>query len=165
MLKLPKNVLENPRRVELEAYFTLSEQPLREGSAVPISRLPDTAGLRAALLAVFGTGHLIQGLELIVERLDNEQRGLKAAQERAGLQPPQRLSRLLILARDGSARFYRDAESTLARHADRLWGCVIDVTAAELGRAFTPKGNPAKALMIDDRDALGLFLATLAKGL
>ena len=163
MLKLPKNIMDHPRRPELEAYFAEREQNLREGSTIRVSRLEKAANLQDALTAAYGIGHLIQGLELIAEKLDREQKGLKIAQERAGQPPPQRLSRLLILANDGSERFYRDAEAILKRHGDRLWCCVIEATAVELGRAFTPKGNPAKALLIDDRNALGLFLSTLAK--
>ena len=77
----------------------------------------------------------------------------------------QRLSRLVLLANDGAERFYHDAASLLARNADRTWGCLIDATATELGRSFTAKGGPAKALMINDKTALGLFLTTLAQRL
>ena len=86
---------------------------------------PDTSGrhlwplnpaLQSALKVVFGTGHLIQGLELITKHMEREAKGLKAVQEKSGQAPAQRLSRLLLLASDGSDRFYRDAASLLHKH-------------------------------------------------
>ena len=165
MLRLPKNVQNHPHLAQLEAHFSDSVRPIKPDSAVLVSHWAFDATLRATLKIVYGTGHLIQGLELITETLNKEQRGLRAAQEKAGLPPPQRMSRLMLLSNDGTDRFYKDAETLLRHHGDRLWACVVDVGAAELGLAFTPKGNPAKALMIDDRDALGLFLASLVSGL
>lgn len=164
MLKLPKNIQELPNLAALEAYFTMREAPL-PGQKVVVSKWPLNAALEAALKVALGTGHLIQGLELIAKDLDREAKGIKAVQEKSGQPPAQRLSRLVLLANDGADRFYHDAASMLGRNADRAWGCLIDATAADLGKAFTAKGGPAKALMINDKTALGLFLTTLAQKL
>jgi hypothetical protein len=86
---------------------------------------------------------------------------LEAVRLKTGQPPVQRLSRLIILANDGSERFYHDAESLLQRHRDRAWGCVVAARAEELGQAFAAKGQPARAFMIDDRKALSFFLTTL----
>jgi hypothetical protein len=86
-------------------------------------------------------------------------------QEKTGQPPANRASRLLILANDGAERFYRDADKLVAAHADRLLAFLIDADAPTLGAAATAKGNAAKALMIDDKIALGLFLSAYADAL
>lgn len=168
MLKLPKSLAAHPKLELLEAYFRKGEGPLIQGGAgamVLVSRWPLEAALQSALRAARGTGHLMQGLELIEETLDREGKGLKAAQAKAAQPSGQRLSRLLLLADDGAPRFYRDSASLLVRHADRLHGVVVAASAETLGREFTAKGGATKALLIDDKDALGLALSTLADSL
>lgn len=168
MLKLPKSLADHPHLALLEAYFREGESMLEvEGNtpSVIVSKWALDAALLAALRAVRGTGHLMQGLELIGTTLDREGKGLRAAQAKAAQPSGQRLSRLLLLANDGAPRFYRDASSLLSRNADRVRGVLVDASAAELGKEFTPKGGATKALLIDDKDALGLALSTLADAL
>ena len=162
MLKLPKAFATHPRADAVFQRFSRNERPLRDGSRVQVSWLPLDETLASALKAVYGTGHLTQGLELIAETLDREAKGLAMARAKTGQSASGRLSRLVLLADDGSERFYHDAESLLDRHGERVWGCRLTADAAALGAAFTPKGNPAKALLIADRQALELFLARLA---
>jgi len=164
MLKLPKAFTDHPRAEALTAYFSRKEAPLREGGRVLVSWLPVDPTLTAALKAVHGTGHLAQGLELIATTLDREAKGLRMAREKTGQAASGRLSRLVFFANDGTERFYRDAESLLQRHGDRVWGCLLEADSATLGEAFAAKGNPAKAFLIDDRQALDLFLARMADG-
>lgn len=161
MLRLPKDVEKHPKRAALEAYFSRSERLLREGGEIKVSSLAFEAKLVVALRAVFGTGHLVQGLEAIELLLDREKKGIQLVLEKTGKAPSQRMSRLVFLANDGAERFVRNAESMLQHHADRAQGCLLDVNAETLGEALTAKGKPAKALMIADRKALGLFLASL----
>jgi hypothetical protein len=163
---MPKDVADHPRLAALETYFKDTEQPLREGSDVMVSVWPFDDKLRLSLQGILHTGHVVQGLESIGELLDREKKGLDAARLKTGqLAPAPRLARLVFLSNDGSDRFLRDAAAVLARHVDRAHGVLVDVTAEELGKLFTQKGKPAKALLIDDRKALGIFLKTLADSL
>ena len=75
-----------------------------------------------------------------------------------------RMSRLLLISNDGSPRFYREVESLLNKHGDRVWCCRLTATAEELG-SLTIKGTAAKALLIEDRKALAVFLGNLAVAL
>ena len=152
MLRLPKDVDRHPKLAALEAYFSVPSKPLVFDDK-----------MRQALRAVFGTGHLVQGLEAIETLLDREKKGIDSVREKTGQTPSsQRMSRLVFLATDGSDRFERHAEAMLSRHADRVHAVRIAADSEALGAALTAKGNPAKALMIADRKALGLFLAALA---
>lgn len=165
-LRMPKDVADHPRLAALEKYFKDTQRPLREGSEVRVSVWPLDEKLRASLQGILHTGHVVQGLESIGELLDREKKGLDAARLKSGQQAPApRLARLILLSNDGSERFLRDAAAVLSRHVDRAHGALVDVTAEELGKLFTQKGKPAKALLIDDRKALGLFLRTLADSL
>lgn len=165
MLKFPKNELSDAHLDVLKSYFADNEKLLRPGSAVAITHAPFDEAHRQALAAVLSTGHIIQGMELIAKTLDRELKGLKSVQEKTGQPPANRLSRLLLIANDGSERFYRDAEAILTKHGERTWACQIDTTAEELGKVSTLKGNPAKTLLINDRKALVLYLEALATGL
>lgn len=164
MLKLPKDVLTHPATAQLEAFLRSRERPLRDGSPVPVTELELDPKLAFALNAARGTGHLVQGLELIDDKLRREEKGLAALRAKTGQAQGQRLSRLILLAADGSERFYHDVESVLTKHADRAWAFRLDAKSDALG-AYTPKGNPTKALMIDDRKALVLFLRAYAEEL
>jgi hypothetical protein len=148
MLRLPKNVASHALAPKLEARFTQSAAPMRDGSTLVVSHWAFDAALRELLKVAFAAQHLVQGLELIDRMLAREQKGLAATS------PNPRLSRLVFLANDGSDRFYRDAERLLAQHAERVWGVLVAATGEELGRAFTTKGQIARALMIDDRVTL-----------
>lgn len=163
MQKLPKSLNDHPRLARLEAYFSTALAPLYPDARVQVAHVPLDPALKEALAIAFGTRHLLQGLELITTALDREEKGLAAARAKAGAPRPQRVSRLLILASDGTTRFYRDAASLITRHEDRLATLRVDATGDELGRAFTAKGGAAKALLVDDKDALGLALSRLAE--
>jgi hypothetical protein len=162
MLKLPKSLDRHPKREALLRFFTATEGPLHPEHPAPVTVTPWTDPLRAALEAARGMGRLVQGMELIDERLESEERGLAKVRAQSATPAGERLSRLLILANDGSPRFYRQAHRLLGRHASRLWAIKIDATGDALGAALTPKGGKALALLIDDKDALGLALSVLA---
>jgi len=158
MLKLPKGILTHPSASQIEEAFRINLRLLFAKGRLEVPLWPFHEAMRAALVKAYSSKHLIQGLESIEQHLDAELKGLKALQSQPGQDQKQRLSRLLLLSNDGSERFYHSAESILLRHGDRTLGCVIDATADQLGQGVTKKSNPAKALLIDERKALEVFL-------
>ena len=164
IIRMPKELHEHPRRAELEAYFTRKQRILR--SQILVAEWPFDEAFAFALQSILYTGHVVQGLESIGEILDREKRGIDAVRQKTGESPPRpRLARLLLLSQEGSDRFFRDAEAILERHSERAYGVVLETTAAQLGEVATKKGGAAKALLINDRKALGVFLATLVENL
>jgi hypothetical protein len=141
MLKLPKGILTHPNASQIEEAFRINLRLLFAKGRLEVPLWPFHEAMRAALVKAYSSKHLIQGL-----------------QSQPGQDQKQRLSRLLLLSNDGSERFYHSAESILLRHGDRTLGCVIDATADQLGQGVTKKSNPAKALLIDERKALEVFL-------
>lgn len=163
MLRLPKDLAENPRKDVIESWFTSSEAPLRDGGKATASHWQFDERIVKAIKRSCRPGTLVQGLEEIQKTLDRELKGLDDLKKKTGQEQQPRLSRLLLLAKDGSERFYRDVEGILARHGARTWACVVEATSEDLGKALSAKGGPAKALMIADRKALAQFLAALAE--
>jgi len=156
--KLPKGLKDHPLEAKIEDWFRTSQRPLRTGSFATAAVLPWTPSVEAATFAAQSAGHLLQGLELIKRVMDKESEGLLKAARKSGEAAPERLSRLMILACDGSDRFYRGADSVLRANQGRLAGCLVDVDSARLGDLFSKKKQPLKALLISDRKALETFL-------
>lgn len=161
MLKLPKNIMTHPNLKSIEALFTENLKLLYPEGRRKVPLWGFDENIRNALKGVYDSKNLVQGLEAISAHLDKELKGLKALTKQPGQTQNDRLSRLMILSNDGSERFYHNADSILNRHSTRTMACIVDATAEQLGEAFTKKANPAKALLIDDRQALESFLATL----
>ncbi|HEU4408597.1 MAG TPA: hypothetical protein VFS43_25270 [Polyangiaceae bacterium] len=161
--KLPRALEADPRAPAVTAALEASARPLWAQGTIAVAHLPLTEVLSRALAGSGRRGALAQGLETIETRLANEQRGLDALQAKPGAQPgAPRISRLLVLANDGSQRFYRDAESLLRRYEARLLGLRLDVGGDDLGAAALGRNALARALLIDDREAVTAVLLALA---
>ncbi len=152
MLKLPKDVLSDPRHDALSNLLARDVGQLWDGGRASVSRVASTPALAATLRDALAAGLACQGLELIAEKLASEQRGLDALKQKAPESPQNaRASRFLFLASDGSTRFYRDADALLARYPQRLLVCRLDLAGEALGAAIF--GNPklARAVLVHDK--------------
>ncbi|HEU4536487.1 MAG TPA: hypothetical protein VFS00_20320 [Polyangiaceae bacterium] len=161
--KLPRALETDPRAPAVEAALAADARPLWERGVVRVAHRPLTESLRRALAGAALRDALEQGLEGIEARLQSEQRGLDALRAKPGAPPPgaPRVSRLLVLASDGSQRFYRDAEALLRRYEARLLGLRLDAPGDALGPAVLGREALARALLIADRDAVGAVLLAL----
>ena len=114
-LKLPKDVLADPRHDEVVKLLARHVTALWEGSRNEIATIQMTDALSGTLRGALAAGHACQGLELATDKLANEQKGLDAASQKTPESPHNaRVSRILFLANDGSTRFYRDCDALLA---------------------------------------------------
>ncbi len=171
MLRLPKDLLTHPHMQALEDYFVTTERPLRAEASdgTPVREVASywafDDACRLALQAVRPRGALVQGIEQIAELLKKEQQGLTAQEAKLDQPAGERLSRLILLANDGSPRFYRSAANLVGRYGNRVWICQLDVDAAAFGKAVTAKGSPVKAVMLGDKQTLTQFLGLIADGL
>jgi len=121
-----------------------------------------TLGLEAALRAAFVTRRLVRGAELVERALSADAQGLEHVDRATGVERGQRVSRLIVLADDGSQRFYRNAEALLRRHAPRVMALRLRVDEARLGAALFGPGQVVRMLMIDHKDAVAEVLRALA---
>jgi len=151
-LKLPKEVLADPRHEAVEHLLTTHAGLLWEGGRHPVATLPMTAALSQELRRALSAGHACQGLELIAERLSSEQKGLDALNAKTPGSPQNaRISRILFLANDGSTRFYRDSEALLSRYPQRLLVCRLDIEGESLGQALLGSPKMVRSVLVFDK--------------
>lgn len=160
-LRLPRGVEE-----ELDAGWLLRElaahaQPLWRGGELRVPRSALTAGLEVALKSAYSGGRIVRGLEGAERALATEARGLARVDRRTGVERGGRVSRLLVLADDGSERFYRTVESLLRRHAPRVLALRLSVDEAALGRLLFGRDEVARLLLVEHKDAVSAVLLAL----
>ena len=154
MLKLPKEVVADPRHDGVVSLLATHAVPLWEGGKNQVPALPMTEALGAELRAALSAGHACQGLELIIDKLAGEQKGLDALRDKAPESPQNaRASRVLFLANDGSTRFYRDADALLSRYAQRVLGCRLEIAGEALGTALLGTPRMVRSVLVVDRKA------------
>lgn len=103
----------------------------------------------------------MRGLEGAERALATEARGLARVDRRTGVERGGRVSRLLVLADDGSERFYRTVESLLRRHAPRVLALRLSVDEAALGRLLFGRDEVARLLLVEHKDAVSAVLLAL----
>lgn len=151
-LKLPKDVVADPRHDEVVNRLTWHPSALWEGGRYEVATLQMTEALSGTLRGALAAGHACQGLELATDKLANEQRGLDAASQKAPENPQNaRVSRILFLANDGSARFYRDVDALLVRYSQRLLACKLELTGEELGNALRGGSKLVRSVLVHDK--------------
>lgn len=165
-LKLPKDVVADPRHDALVRLLEARAGLLWERSRHQVATLPPTPVLLAELRGALAAGHAYQGLELIAEKLASEQKGLDALNEKAPGGPQNaRVSRILFLANDGSERFYRDCEALLSRYPQRLLACRLEIPGEALGQALFGSAKLVRSvLVVDKKVGARALLALLPPG-
>jgi hypothetical protein len=152
MLKLPKDVVADPRHDAVVNLLASHAGVLWEGGRNQVATLPLTDALCGALRGALVAGQACQGLELITEKLAGEQKGLDAVSKKNPESPQNaRASRILFLANDGSTRFYRDCEALLSRYPQRLLACRLDVTGEVLGNAILGGSKLVRSVLVFDK--------------
>lgn len=73
-----------------------------------------------------------------------------------------RISRLLLLANDGSPRFYRNVDGLLRRHGSRLFALRLDLDALTLGSLLYGPDRLTRLLLIEHKDAVAAVLLAVA---
>ncbi len=161
-LRLPRKVEDEPGAAQLASELAARSQPLWAGGDLRVARAEITPGLEVALKSAFSAGRIVRGLEGAQHALSVEQQGLEHVDRKTGVERGRRVSRLLILADDGSERFYRDVESLLRRHAPRVLALRLPVDECALGQLLFGRNQVARLLMVEHKDAVSAVLLALA---
>ena len=166
MLKLPKDVAADPRHDAVVAALAANAQVLWERGQVRVATVPFTTAMQQQLRYGLASRKVQQGLESIGDALDREQKGLDALAKKASSGPQNpRISRVLLIANDGSPRFLRDCDALLTRYAHRVVGCRLDVTGEALGAAVVGAPKVVRAILVMDKTvAAKVLLAMLPPG-
>ncbi len=161
-LRLPKRVEEEPGAARLVSELAAHAQPLWSGSELRVPRGELSAALKTALRSAYSAGRIVRGLEGAERALVGEEKGLKNVDRKTGIERGKRVSRLLVLADDGSDRFYRSVEWLLRRHAPRVLGLRVPVAEGVLGELLFGPNQVARLLMVEHKDGVSAVLLALA---
>jgi len=147
----------DPRGTALLQSLIERARPIRAGSEiyVPVAQFE---GLENALQSAHHAGRVVRGLETAERTLAAEERGLRLVDQNSGVKRGGRVSRLLLLANDGSDGFYRQVENLLTRHGPRVLAIRLDVDAARLGAPLFGAGRTTRLLMIQHKEAVAEVL-------
>ena len=74
-----------------------------------------------------------------------------------------RVSRLLILARDGAQRFYRNVETLLRRHGPRVLAVRLEIDEKGLGELLFGPHQVARLVMLEHKNAVASVLLAMAE--
>jgi hypothetical protein len=161
ILKLPRKVESDPRYEELKLFLATNLLPLWDKSTIRVPHVSFVPALEETLGRALGFKQLERGLEHLSQTLESERKGLVALQQKQKTAPANRVSRLLIIASDGTERFYRECETTLIRHSDRVLCLRVDAPCARLAQNIYGEGELVKALLVSDREAVAHVLFSL----
>ncbi len=163
-LKLPRAVEADPRKSQIDTILKREPKKLWDKSSITVPQISLSAKFESCLRAMVGRKQVERGLERIDQLLTSEQKGLLALQQKQASTPSHRVSRLLIIANDGSERFYRACEKTLFQHKERLILVYLNEPSSRLAQIFIgEKANTLKAILVSDRDAVSAALFSLAE--
>jgi hypothetical protein len=161
-LRLPKRLQDEPAAANLADELTARARPLRDGGEMQATQIEPGPALEAALRAAYSAGRIVRGFDLAERALAAEEKGLRHVDRTSGVVRGRRVSRLVVLADDGSERFYREVEFLLRRHAPRVLALRLAVDEGTLGELIFGPGQVARLLLIEHKDAVSAVLLALA---
>jgi len=136
-------------------------QKIRPEGELVVPLLTVNSALTQALITAERRGHLRIGLDAAEEKLVRERHGLLKMEKEQGLFVGKRISRLILVANDGTERFYRSVEWLAKDHKSRLLVCRLDIPGSEIGRILFGEERNIKLLLIDHKDTVSLVFQTL----
>jgi hypothetical protein len=161
-LRLPKAVEADPRAARLLRDLAAHAAPLWSGGEVRVAEARLDDALAAALRSAHAASRIVRGLESAETTLDAEERGLRSADRASGVARGARVSRLLLVTNDGAERFYRQVETLLRRHRDRVVAVRLAIDAESLGALLFGPGRRARLVLVEHKDAVAALLLALA---
>ena len=157
----PRQVADDPVGARLASEFAARAEPLCPGGIPRVPRADATGGLEKALRSAFSAGRIVRGQEGAERALVAEEKGLKNVDRKTGVERGMRVSRLLVLADDGSERFYRNVDLLLRRFAPRVVAIRLSVDQHGLARLLFGPDQVARLLLVEHKDAVSAMLLAL----
>lgn len=160
-LRLPKLVEADPRAQELLRILSAHARLLWSEGTIQVPMVAFSPALAEALRTAHRAGQLVRSLEGAERRLSAEDRGLGLVDQQTGVLRGARVSRLLVLADDGTERFYRQVEKLLRKQGPRVLALRLGVKAETLGQMLFGPGRRAVLLLLDHKEAVSAVLLAL----
>jgi hypothetical protein len=156
--RLPRQVEDNPVAASLLQILKARPRQLWDESAIHVPTLELSSPLGQALRHVGRAQLVVRGLEGATKTLTDEARGLEIAEAKSETPRSPRVSRLLLLANDGTRRFYRQVETLIKYHGDRLLVLVLDADEATFGECVFGANAVARAALVTKKSAVADIL-------
>ena len=163
--RLPKAVESDPRCKQLLHMLTTRTRPLWQGGELEAPVITLSPELAEALRTAINNGQAVRSLENAEHTLDAEEQGMRLVDQTTNIPRGERISRLLLLADDGSERFYRQVERILRRHGHRVMAVRLEISADRLGALLFGPNHLVKLLMLDHKKAVCAALLIMADAL
>jgi len=160
--RLPRKIADDPAAAGLADELAARSEPLWNRGEFGATRVSLTPAVGAALKSAFSTGRVVRGIDAAEKVLAGEQRGLERVDRATGADRGGRVSRLVVLADDGSERFYRSVDFLLRRHEPRVLALRLDASQDALGSLVFGPEQVARLLLIQHKDAVAAVLLALA---
>lgn len=160
-LRLPKLVEADPGTEDLIRGLTAHARALWPGGKIMVPSIVFNPALAEILRKAHASGQLVRSLESAERQLAAEGRGLDLVDQKSGIPRGERVSRLLVLADNGSERFYRQVEKLLRQHGPRVLALRMDVEAEILGQMIFGPGHRVLLLQLNHKDAVSAMLLVL----
>lgn len=161
----PRSLIAAGRGNELARWWRAQEQAAASRDEPPLARVTASKALLDQLAAARRARRLHRGLEGAATVLASEEAGLRATAATRSGDDGVRISRLLVVGADGSARFYRQVVALRRQFASRLEALMLDCDEARLGEVVYGQGRRARAVLVSHKDAVAQLLSTIEEGL
>ena len=157
----PRALIASGRAPALASWWCASRAAAARSGLPAIARHAFDPALGAVLFEARRSRRLKRGLEDAAAALETQARGLEQAPAARVAPGGRRISRLLVLSADGSARFYGEAAKLCRRHVSRLESIVLECDEQALGEALFGRQQVARAVLLDHKDAVLQLLEAL----
>lgn len=158
----PRALIEAGSAEALARRWLESRRAALEAGRPPHAHHPLTPQLASTLSELRRSRRLVRGLEAAEEALTAQALGVRQLAA-SGQAPARRVSRLLLVSADGSARFYRNIERLLRQSEETLEVLVLICGELELGAAIFGAEDRVRAVLVDHKDAVTRVLDCLVE--
>lgn len=155
-MKLPKQLGKENLEADVQAVLEKENTQLCDDSNIFIPLLYLNPELRKQIFYAKFRDQVIVGFQDIEKTLKNELHGLQHVKNQSD-----RVSRLLLVANDGSPRFYRQLEFLHKNQGGRVLICRLDVDSSLMGEILELKDKKVKAVLLIRKEAVVNVLKSL----
>ena len=160
---LPKKLENSQEGREILEVLNRHLRPVSQWNELNVPSFPVSESLVNSLHSARRTGRLVQGFEDSAKKLKAERTGIANIDIKTGFKRNERISRVAVIANDGSERFYRQTKRLIEQNMPRVLAIYLDVTSFELGERLFGPGKRALFLLIHHKDAVTEFLTSLIR--
>ena len=160
----PRALIEQGAADALAESWTASRRAALAAGLPPFARHPLTPELVSSLFEARRSRRLVRGLEAAEEALAAQAAGVRSAVPGPEGRPSRstgRISRLILISVDGSDRFYRNINQIVRKYGETVEVLVVLCDELELGATAFGRGQRARALLVEHKEAVVRVLGCL----